>query len=60
MSSYLVTLITSEESNESEVDETEDNIDPLMFCSPRYLVFNKGTYEQLMVKDLLGIVKVMV
>ena len=34
-------------------------VDPLMYCFPRYFAFNRGTYE-LMVKDLLGINKVMV
>ena len=39
--------------------DTEDNLDPFMFCLPRYFVFNEGTYD-LMVKDLLGIFKVTV
>ena len=53
----------SETSNEStdgpgsdDVD-IEDDLDPFMFCSPRYFAFNEGTYK-LMVNDLLGNIKV--
>ena len=52
-SSHLRTSMTSED------DETKDAVDPLMFCSPRPFAFNQGTYE-VMVKDLLGIIKVTV
>ena len=39
--------------------KTANDLDPLMYCSPRYFAFNQGIYE-LTIKDLLGIVKVMV
>ena len=53
-------LETSNESIDgqgSDDVDTEDDFDPFMFCSPRYFVFNEGTYK-LMVKDLLGHIKV--
>ena len=37
--------------------DTKDDLDPFMFCSPRYFVFNEGTSD-LMIKDLLGHVKI--
>ena len=39
--------------------DTKDDLDPFMFCSPRYFVFNEGTYN-VMVKDLLGHIKVVI
>ena len=57
VSSNSTNSITSEEDDELETFETEDDVDPLMYCSPRYFAFNRGTYD-LMVKDLSGIVKV--
>ena len=38
--------------------DTEDDVDPFIFCSPNYFAFNEGTCD-VMVKDLLGDVKVM-
>ena len=35
----------------------EEEVDPLMYCSTRYFVFTRGTYD-LMVKDWSGQVKV--
>ena len=57
VSSNSTNSITSEEDDELETFETEDDVDPLTYCSPRYFAFNRGTYD-LMVKDLSGIVKV--
>ena len=56
-SSYSTTSFTSEEDNEYSASKPDDDVvDPLIYGSPQ--VF-RGTYE-LMVKDLLGINKVMV
>ena len=52
-----------ETSNESIDDQgsddvgIEDDLDPFLFCSPRYSAFNEGMYK-LMVNDLLGNIKV--
>ena len=59
-SSYSTTSFTSKWDNESSTFEPKDDVvDPLMDCSPKYFSFNRGAYE-LMVKNLLGIVYVMI
>ena len=53
---YSETLIESIDGQRSNDVVSDDDLDPFMFCSPRYFSFNEGTYD-LMVNDLLGHVK---
>ena len=50
------TSIESIDGQGSDDVDLEDDLDP---CSPRYFALNEGTYD-LMVKDLLGHIKVMI